>query len=397
MSGPGVLWIVQDGILMGPGASQTVPYATGLARRGFSVSLLSVEKERFLSDADRVAAADAALADAGVSWRTVPYGTGPGAPRTARQLLRTRSAAREIVAERDVDLVHARSYLPALVALGTRRPFVFDMRGLWPRERVDGGLWREGSAVHRGASRLETVLLRRAAAVVLLADAARALLPPIEVPSAVIPTSVDLERFRPGLPPPAGAAALAGREVFVLAGALGTWYLTGESLDLLALAVRERPRSHVLVLTEEDAGPALAGLAARGVPADRITAASAAPAEVPAWFALGAAGILLVRSAPSKRASMPTKLGEFLACGVPVLMTPGIGDAQAWLEADGAGAIVRDLSAAGYRDALARLDALAPTRDGVRERCRAAAAKRLALASAIAAYADLYRRTLGAG
>ena len=38
-----------------------------------------------------------------------------------------------------------RSYLPALVGLRMKRrlgvPFVFDMRGFWPEERVEGGLW----------------------------------------------------------------------------------------------------------------------------------------------------------------------------------------------------------------------------------------------------------------
>ncbi len=42
-------------------------------------------------------------------------------------------------------LVHCRSYITALVGLWMKKKFgvkvIFDMRGFWADERVDGGLW----------------------------------------------------------------------------------------------------------------------------------------------------------------------------------------------------------------------------------------------------------------
>jgi glycosyltransferase involved in cell wall biosynthesis len=269
------------------------------------------------------------------------------------------------------------------------------MRGLWPREKVDAGLWREGSWRHRIGRRLERLLLRRAAGVVVLAAGALEALPALEKPVRVIPTAVDLGRFRPGLPVPPGAEGLAGREVFVIAGALGSWYLLPEMLDLAAEAVRRSPAARILVLTEEDARPAVEGLRVRGIPAERFVVRGVPHAEVPNWFSLAAAGILLIRSAPSKRASAPTKIGELLACGVPVLISPSIGDAEALLEETRTGIVVRDLTRTGYREALDRLEALRSEGSRLEKRCRRTARERLSLSAAVREYSDLYRELSG--
>ena len=47
-------------------------------------------------------------------------------------------------------IVHARGYVPALIALALRATrgtrLLFDMRGFWADERVDGALWpRDGT------------------------------------------------------------------------------------------------------------------------------------------------------------------------------------------------------------------------------------------------------------
>lgn len=387
----GVLWIVQDGVLSGPGASQSVPYVTGLAGRGEKVHLLSFERRRFMADGDRRANVRRTLKRAGVGWTALPYGEGPGGIRTAVQVLRAAATGRGIVFREGLSLVHARSYLPGLMALLIGRPFLFDMRGMWPMERVDGGVWREGSVVHRTGLRLERILLERAAGVVALANGAREHLPDLGKPFRVIPTAVDLDRFRPDLPPPPGFEPLADREVYVIAGALGTWYELPAMIELMALALARNDRAHALILTEEDATEAVAMLEARGVAADRITVRGVPHHEVPNWFSLAAAGILLIKSAPSKRASAPTKLGEFLACGVPVVTTPRIGDSEDLVRSTRTGVVAGSLSTEGLSAALDDLDRL--RRDGarLRDRCRQAAMDRLSLDRAVADYAALYR------
>ncbi|MCU0726833.1 MAG: glycosyltransferase [Planctomycetes bacterium] len=391
-----VPWIVQDGVLAGPGASQTLPYLLALARGGRRVHLLSVEKERFLFDPRRAESARAELRAAGVGWTALPFGHGPAATRTAAQLLRLLASARGLIRRERIALVHARSCLPALVAAASGVPFVFDMRGFWAREKVDGGLWPEGSVAHRTFERVERALLRRAAGIVVLAEAARPLLPPLSVPVRVIPTAVDLDRFRPDLPPPPGYEWLRGRTVLAAAGALSNWYLREELLDFLTVAIAADPSTHALFLSEDGAGRAARDLAARGVDPARITALGVPPAEVPRWFANCAAGLLFVRAAPSKKGSAPTKLGEFLACGVPVVATSGVGDTEALLSGTRTGILLSSVDPAGYHRALAELAALRREGPELVRRCRGVAGERLSLGAAVRSLEELYDEVLAA-
>ena len=112
--------------------------------------------------------------------------------------------------------------------------------------------------------------------------------------------------------------------------------------------------------------------------------------QVPNWFSLAAAGILLIKSAPSKRASAPTKLGEFLACGVPVVTTPRIGDSEELVRETGTGVVTADLSPEGLEKALDELDALRRGGRSLVSRCRQAAEERLSLPDAVSAWAALY-------
>jgi glycosyltransferase involved in cell wall biosynthesis len=52
------------------------------------------------------------------------------------------------------------------------------------------------------------------------------------------------------------------------------------------------------------------------------------------------AGLLLRREDPVNQVASPTKFGEYLAAGLPVLLTEGIGDFSALVEKEGLGMIV---------------------------------------------------------
>ena len=103
--------------------------------------------------------------------------------------------------------------------------------------------------------------------------------------------------------------------------------------------------------------------------------------------------------APSPRtsaATSPTKIGEYLAAGLPVVSTAGIGDVDALLRDNRAGALVEDFSARAYEAAV---DTVRELREdpGTRQRCAAVARQNLSLREVgIPRYDALYRR-LAAG
>ena len=138
-----ILYITYDGLLEPLGQSQVLSYMEKLAPE-WPVHILSFEKHRDRHDEARMAAMRARLRAAGIGWTPLAYHKSPSAPATAYDIAAGTLVALQIALRLKVKIVHARSYVPALIALALKRiagvRFLFDMRGLWADERVDGGL-----------------------------------------------------------------------------------------------------------------------------------------------------------------------------------------------------------------------------------------------------------------
>jgi glycosyltransferase involved in cell wall biosynthesis len=283
-------------------------------------------------------------------------------------------------------------------------PFLFDVRGLLPDEYADAGHWRRGGLKYRLGKAMERVFFKRARGFVFLTETIRADLERLEPALtgrdgdiAVIPCCVDLQSAR--LSPSSRAEGrkrrgFEERRVIAYVGKLGMWYLDAEMARFFAIARAQDPRLFLEVLTPSPADALVGALAASGVPADAFAVRRLPAAEVPAALAAADAGLSFIKPCFSKRSSSPTKVGEYLAAGLPVVSTAGIGDCDRML-ADGRGVLVSSLDDAAYARAARELFALLddPATAG---RCRAYAEAELSLARAGApAYAAVYARLLG--
>ena len=116
------------------------------------------------------------------------------------------------------------------------------------------------------------------------------------------------------------------------------------------------------------------------------------PDDVGRYLAAAEFGLSFVRPCPSKISSSPTKIGEYLAAGLPVVSTSGIGDVDELLEGPNVGVLVRRLEQPDYEAAARGALALAADPEA-RERCRQVARETLSLEEVgVARYDDLYRR-----
>lgn len=73
------------------------------------------------------------------------------------------------------------------------------------------------------------------------------------------------------------------------------------------------------------------------------------PGGAPEWLAVADAGIFFDARASSAKAVSPTKLGEYLAAGLPIVANVGIGDSQGLLEGSAAGVVVRAFDEEEYQ------------------------------------------------
>lgn len=386
---PRVLYVSYDGALEPLGQSQVVAYLERLTSVA-DITLLSYEKPADLADRDRVDAMASRLGAARITWLPRRYHRQPPVLSTLFDVLIGCRVARRVRA----DIVHARGYVPALIGLSVQRAGVarllFDMRGFWVDEKVEAGHWRRGGLLHRIGKWWERRFLARADAIVSLTEAGIRELPALGatrpgIPIVVIPTCADLDRFVPH------ADRVSREPVIGYVGTLSNWYLRDETLAYLAWTCRHIPRATVLMVTREDHAQLRADARRAGIPEGRLTLTTASFDEMPQIMQTMDVGVFFIRRCFSKRASAATKLAEFLACSVPVIINDGIGDSGAIVRGNDVGVVLDDASPATFEATAVDFDRVLSDVT-IRARCRQTAERLFSLADGVARYASLYEQ-----
>ena len=144
-----ILYISYDGMTDALGQSQVLPYLCGLAQRGHQITLISAEKPEVFA-AGR-ATIEKIVAEAGIDWLPTLYTKRPPIVSTLKDILKIKRLALSLQRRSGFDIVHCRSYIAAFVGLALKNKFgcrfVFDMRGFYADERVDGNIWRSCSTL----------------------------------------------------------------------------------------------------------------------------------------------------------------------------------------------------------------------------------------------------------
>ncbi|MBW2214806.1 MAG: glycosyltransferase [Deltaproteobacteria bacterium] len=177
--------------------------------------------------------------------------------------------------------------------------------------------------------------------------------------------------------------------VFVYAGKPGGWYATEEMVAFVAAAREVFDPLTLLVLTGED--PAVfAELCERAeVP---FVSRAVPPNEMPAYLSSSDVGLCFLHPFPSKLSCSPIKLGEYLACGLPVVSTSGCGDYDHLIPTESLGIVVSSTEREAYPQAAKELECLLADPD-IRDRCRDAASRSVGLREVVAPrYAEIYQR-----
>jgi glycosyltransferase involved in cell wall biosynthesis len=392
------LYLTRNGLLEPLGQSQVFAYLRGLSR-DYSITLITYEKDEDRADTARMAAARAECETLGITWLPQRFRYRPKIVAPALGMMRMAWLVRREVKRRGIRLIHARSYIPAAVALlaggMTRTPFVFDMRALWPDELITAGRLRRGSFLHKAIVTAERACLRRAAGVVSLTHAAVDYLKR-EFPDAlakqrivVIPTCADLDRFAPA----------AGKPEKRVIGCLGTmlsgWFRMDWLASFLSVAAARDPELRIELTTRDDPTQVRAGL-----PDDlhaRVRIASSAQNKVQDVLHGQMASVMFYAGGEvSELGRSPTRMGEILGCGLPVVANDGVGDVARIVRHYRVGVLARSARREDMETAWEELQALLADPE-LAIRCREAAEEVFSLETGTATYRDLYASILGQG
>jgi glycosyltransferase involved in cell wall biosynthesis len=345
MANKHILYISYDGMTDPLGQSQVLPYLVGLSVLGYHFSLVSCEKPDAFQR--RKSVIEAICRENNIDWYPLPYTKRPPLISTLLDIRRIRKKCNSILSKKQVDIVHCRSYIPALIGLEIKKtqgiPFIFDMRGFWADEKIDAGAWSITNPIYRWAyryfKRKEKAFLESADTIITLTEAGKKEILSWKhiqrksLPITVIPCCADLAFFDYNTIPEQRTIDLRKKlqipqEALVLGylGSLGTWYMLEEMVLFFRALLDVRPDSYFLVVSNDQPGKLAELLQKNKIPAARVVVTQADRETVPLHLSVFDAGLFFIRPTYSKIASSPVKHGEMMGMGIPLICNNGVGD-----------------------------------------------------------------------
>jgi len=405
-----VLYISYDGMTDPLGQSQVIPYLSGLSDQGFEITLLSFEKrERYEKNAQLISGI---LSKKNITWAPLFYTKRPPVLSTLLDVSKLFLRATRLHRLKKFSLVHCRSYISALAGLHLKRKFgikfIFDMRGFWADERIEGKIWDLKNPLYRIIynyfKNKERQFFEEADYTISLTEYARDTIhrwPEIKgnpIPIQVIPCCADLSLFDYHTVSKEKTADLKkqlsisdGDFIVSYLGSIGTWYMLDEMLDFYNEVLSLKPNARFLFITPDEPKSIEKAAAGKNISADKLVIRQATRAEVPLFLSLSDMALFFIIPTFSKTASSPTKQGEIMGMGIPLICNSDVGDTDRIVEDTGCGAIVRTFDHVGYMTVLSRLDDLLHID---REHIRAGAEKYYSLQNGVKKYLFVYQTLL---
>lgn len=366
MGGKNVLYLTYDGLTDSLGQSQILPYIIGLRKKGFCFTIISFEKwDKLIKNGDSI---KDIVVENDIIWFPLTFTSYPPVFSKIYDLWRFKKKAIQICKSRNFNFIHCRSYVSAQIGLYLKRKlglkFIFDMRGFWVDERIDGKIWNKNNPLYylmyKWYKGKEKTLLKNADSIISLTFAAKKYLTnnfELNSEITVIPCAVDLELFKPcnSQIRKIYRKKLNLRDndyIIVYLGSIGTWYMLEEMLDFYNVVSSIKPEAKFHFLTTNNPDLIISKAQERNITLDKIIINSAKRNEIPKYLAAADVSIFFIKPYFSKMASSPTKHGELLGCNIPVICNQGIGDLDEIIENSNTGVIVKGFTKGDYYEAF---------------------------------------------
>jgi len=399
-----ILFISYDGLTDPLGQSQILPYLIGLANKGYEIQIISAEKEeRFQAHEIEIREK---IKNVNIHWAYTHYTNRPPLLSTFLLINRIKKLAHNFYSINHFDIVHSRSLIPAMIGLSLKRKYksklIFDIRGFWVDERVEGGLWNLKKPVYKLLYRFfklkEKQLFEFADGIVSLTKNAQNYIQDnykTKAQFAVIPCSVDSSHFDYSTIPIESKkqlrASLGIEEsdfVLVYVGSLGTRYLLNEMIRFFKVLKNQRENAKMLFVSNSPKELILKEVEIEKVDIEDIIITSSNYQEIPNYINIADAGIFFIYTGFTGKAVSPTKQSELLVMGIPIVANKGVGDSEAILQDQDLGVMLADFEENSMTAAAKQL----LQTDYNKEYIRSKAKELFALDKAVETYSQLYTK-----
>lgn len=348
-----ILYLSYDGMTDPLGQSQVLPYIINLTKENYNFHLISFEKsDRYTVNKSFI---EKISLDNNIEWHPIKYTKTPPIFSTLWDMVKLNQKIKILGRKNVFDMIHCRSYIPAIFGLKYKRKWntklLFDMRGLWADERVDGELWNLKNPIYKliynyFKKKEKQFLIHSDHTISLTHNGKkniinRSIFSHLKKNISVIPCCTDLNLFKP-------IDRDSNSFIIGYLGSLGTWYLLKEMLVFFKKINEKIPDSKFHFLTKDNPDIIFNYCDNLGIDIKNILIEESDREDIPYKTRNWNFSLCFIKPSFSKIFSSPTKQGELMAMGIPIICNSGVGDVDFIVEKYKSGFVLKDLNKVNF-------------------------------------------------
>jgi hypothetical protein len=242
---------------------------------------------------------------------------------------------------------------------------------------VELGIWRKGSIKHRISRWIELYAGKRADFVMASTKYVVDLLTDSKLRGSVVraPVSVDEKAFtfkRKGRERVRREYSLHNRNVVLYLGKFGYLYYNEEIAKLCKILYDNINNTFFLIVTSNDNEAIQKMFREYGLPEESFSVTgNLTYDEVKDYISAADIGLSAVPPTPSQRYRSPTKVAEYLLCGLPYITCEGVSEDDIYAKKHNVGAVVKSFDENHISESIPQIrNLLDENKVPIRKRCR---------------------------
>jgi len=348
--------------------------------KGYKLVLLTFENYRFPISKDEIEQISLELAAQGIDWHRLTWRSGGLKPvKKLLDLWDTSRIIGRIAKIHDLELIYSEGFPGAILGYLASKKYGLKhlIHSFEPHAAymLEGGTWTKWSWEYRLLRYFEKKVALHSSGILTatqgMIDRLKSWgVAPVNLHK--VPSCINTDQFN--FDPQsrrrirANLGFGAKDQVLVYVGKFGGMYWEQEFYRFAKIYCTSNRK--LLIITTEQSAVVESGLRAAGVPDENYFITKLPHEQIPAYLSASDIGLVAVRQWPSKQYCSPIKTGEYLACGLPVIIPDGISDDYQQLSALGVGLSLTSLSDADFRKAVEELPQFYPLTASIREQAR---------------------------
>ena len=206
----------------------------------------------------------------------------------------------------------------------------------------------------------------------------------------VIPTCVDLDKFKPEI---SQIYESKLKKVSCIGTVLSGWFKLEMLVECFVLISKKFPNTVFEIVTKDDPQVIETYFSEYDFDYSKLKILSTDPEDMPLKIRDHSISVMFFNPGIGKLGSSPTRLGEILACGKPVIANEGVGDVAKILKENNVGILIDNENSLAISDSINSISKLLED-DTLSLRCRKVAEDIFSLSDGSKKFKDIYEGIL---